>query len=143
MDDKAPEVSVGGLPQEDAEQPTIADRLRVMMSTCLFAADEIAGGLPPNAVVGVGLIQGYGFHPDRLALMTGEIRALLDEMPPPFHEVGGAKFTSLCRTKDGELWGEPPAMEALCCLAVAAGLGEWHRDPAGGVPFIQFNTKAQ
>lgn len=90
-----------------------------------------------------GILHRYGYHRGRLEEAKPEIEELLKGLPTQFYEKGGGGWTflNLCNDADGNQWGEHIEMEALCCLAIAAGLGKWmfmeERDVMpGGMPYF-------
>lgn len=136
----------------------IAQRVRSIFSDCFFTEEEVEAArkngqaVPEGAVLAEGIQGKIGFHPVRLAGHKAEITAILDEMDPSFHKSsgGGMSFLSLCYDKDGVQWtGEHRTCDQLCCLAIAAGLGEyclprefWGALP-GSMPYLVFDTRQE
>jgi len=116
-----------------------AKKVYEIMERLLYDEGEPA----EDAIYVQGILHRYGFHPGRLAEAIPEIELLLQGLPKEFYEKGGGgwSFLNLCNDADGNQWGEHPDMEALCCLAIGAGLGKWvMKEMAevlpGGMPFF-------
>ena len=113
--------------------------VEMIFRDCLFREDESTD----NRIVVKGIVNNYGFHPDRLQGHKDDVRALLQELPEDFQESGGrgASFLSACMTKHGTHWGEHHSMELLFCLGLALDLvydptPEFMRGMLpGGVPY--------
>jgi len=120
---------------------SLSSRVDACLKACL---NETADG----ALVVQGIVRTYGFSRVAIEAHRGEIAALLDEMPATFHRGHGDgwSFLNLCVDKRGEQWGEHPAVEALCCLGIAAGMAKWLLPREvwaalpGGVPYVGFDT---
>lgn len=130
------------------ETQSLSERVDVIMRDALFKREEIPDPTTPpeDAVLVEGVVNGFGFHHDRLESHREEVREILTQMPDAFMQEkgGGMSFLALCNTSKGEQWGEHRDMEALCCLAIGLGLGKWlMKDMAeampGGMPYISFN----
>lgn len=125
-----------------------AEAVWTLQRRCRFTPEEVAStighgdDLPENAVRVEGVVQSFAFHPERIKQAVPEIAALLDELPGDFHDGGGWSFLNACMDKHDLQWGEHRDVEALCCLAIAAGLGHWPfpRDLwgvfPGGMPYF-------
>ncbi len=104
---------------------------------CLFKDGEDTD----NHVKVEGIVQNFGFHPQRLEDKRELITAILAELPEVFKK--GCTFLNICETKNGELWsGSHETCELLVVLAIGLGLMEycfpkeiWSNLP-GGVPYL-------
>ena len=123
---------------------TAANVTEVFMD-CLFRDGEDTS----KAVVAEGIINKFGFHPDRLDLHKSEIRAMLEGLPDDFQpdKGGGTSFLNACMTKDGEHWGEHQNMEQLLALGIATKQATilmprelWGALP-GSMPYIGVTAK--
>lgn len=94
-----------------------------------------------------GIMNNFAFDVQKIDEHKEEITELVKLMPETFRksEGGGWSFLNLCMDKDGNQWGEHSDMEALTCLAIAAGIGSyllpremWKALP-GSVPYIAFD----
>jgi hypothetical protein len=128
---------------------------KIMSTTTLLtveSVDEIVGYCMlgavttpvTRAVLSQGIANAFVFDPDKLEERHQQIRQLLSQLPSQFHADGGGgwSFLNLCVREDGEQWtGEHREMEALMCLAVAAGWGwvsprwMWPALP-GSMPYV-------
>lgn len=84
---------------------------------CLFKDGENTD----NAVLVDGIVLRVGFNPERLAAHKEEVRALLAQLPDPFHAevigAGGWTFLNACYDANGVQWtGEHRSMEQLFML---------------------------
>ena len=113
---------------------------------CLYNEEEVkSGNVPEGAIMVEGIIQDFGFNPQRLEKHTSEIVAWLAELPDEFHEKkgGGWTFLNACNTKTGEQWtGLHERMEQLFCLGIAIKKAKyllpramWSFMP-GGMPYL-------
>jgi hypothetical protein len=115
--------------------------------------DDIKDGdpIPPDTVFAEGVIRRFGFDPVKLKANRVKIIDLLRAiLPDSFYKDkgGGHSFLALAHTKDGEHWGEHRHIEALICLGIAAGVGQyvvprekWNMLP-GGMPYVVFDLDA-
>lgn len=118
-----------------------------IMKETLFKDEELNYGAPiEDAIIVNGLVNNYGFHPDRVMAAKLKIDRLLRELPEQFRKDkgGGWSFLNACEDKNGCLWGEHKAMEALVCLGIAVGSASWIlKDMAaslpGGMPYFEIH----
>lgn len=121
-----------------------------LVSACLYGDERPEEG----ALIVRGIVRTFGFDRDKVAERVGQVESLIRELPEPFLSSagGGWSFLNLCVDRHDRQWGEHPTMEALCCVAIAAGRASWlfPRDLwdalPGGVPYIVFedgNAKAE
>lgn len=129
-----------------------AERVRQLMSKCLFMDDEMpeGGAVPDGAIRVEGIVNPYAFHAGRVSKNTSEIRECLAELPDEFMSSGGGgwSFLQACMDKHGNHWAEHPTMGALFALGEAAGLVKplmpremWPLLP-GGVPYYVVDLDA-
>lgn len=106
---------------------------------------------PADAVVVEAVANTYVFRSDRLRAVRPELLAVLREVAvDPFLKGGGGgwSFVNLAVDREGTLWANHRTLEALCALAIGAGLGEWCLPVSfwgllpGGVPYICFDLEA-
>ena len=107
---------------------------------CLFRDGE-----DTTAAVKVeGILQNFGFHPERLKENEDSIYKLLKELPEGFQVDGGGgwSFLQACVDKEGRLWGQHRNMEQLFVLGIAIGKAQfqlsremWSALP-GGMPYV-------
>ena len=127
-----------------------ADMVRQLMMACLYKSEEIEDDKhPDDAVIVVGIMNKFGFHPGRLKENRAKIKWLLDEMPDSFHRAkgGGWSFLNLCMDKHNTHWAEHRTMGDLIALAIGSKMGgyclpreHWKSFP-GGMPYVWFDTK--
>lgn len=87
---------------------------------CLFKDGEDTS----NHIKVEGIVQNFGFHPQRLEDKRELITAILAELLPVYKE--GYTFLNICETKNGELWsGSHETCELLVVLAIGLGLMEY------------------
>lgn len=106
---------------------------------CLFQEDEDR----TSAIMVEGIINDFGFHPDRLKQHEEDIYSLLRELPEEFQMNGiGASFLNACNNKDGVLWGQHRNIEQLVTLGIGIEKVRymlprqlWEALP-GGVPYL-------
>ena len=121
------------------------DNVHKILRDCLYAGGEAAKGEPPaGAVIASGIVNNYGFDPERLGRHEVEIKSMLAQLPEQFHKGSGDgwSFLNACTNRDGEQWtGEHRTMEALFCLGLGIGAVKellpremWSVLP-GGVPY--------
>lgn len=125
-----------------------ADRVNAIFTDCLFRDGEPTD---PH-VEAEGIVNSFGFHPDRLSSHKAEIGAMLRELPDPFHadKGGGWTFLNACNDRHGRLWtGLHQTMEQLFVLGIATEQASyvmpremWSILP-GGMPYIVVNPVAE
>lgn len=117
---------------------------------CLFKDEEMPDPKTPpeGAILVQGVINNYGFHPERVASHKTEIVGLLEELDSSFHASGGGgmSFLNACVDKNGRQWGEHRNIEQLYVLGAAIGAASfplpkqmWGMMP-GGMPYIVIDT---
>lgn len=120
---------------------------------CLYEDHEIVEGkIPTDAVIVEGVINKFGFHPQRLEATRDKVIGWLKQLPLQFREDGpigggGWSFLQACMTADGNQWGEHMNMEQLFCLGmglklVKCGLPRdvWKTLP-GGMPYYSISKQ--
>ena len=134
-----------------------AANVKKVFADCLFTDDEASTlhapmkepmtnhGVPGiKPVVVEGILNTFGFHPERLAKHKEEIWELLSGLPEQFHadNCGGWSFLQACMTQDGGQWGEHANMEQLLVLGLATQQANylmprdmWGMMP-GGMPYF-------
>lgn len=133
----------------------IAERTEKILLDCLFKqnemTEEMKNGIIPKdspAVVVKGIVNTFGFHPQRLESHREEVRTLLNEMPDNFHKSkgGGWSFLQMCVDKNENQWGEHRNMEQLMCLGIGLKMVEyclpkemWSALP-GSMPYLVIDT---
>ena len=115
-----------------------------LMKACLFREDE-----PTDDAVRVeGIVNDYGFHPERVRENADKISTLLAELPDEFQREkgGGWTFLNACLDKHGNQWtGLHQQQERLFALGIAAGKARWMLPRRmwsampGGMPYVQVN----
>jgi len=125
------------------------EKVRKIVSRCLFSEAEVPNNIPPaGAIIVDGIVNKFVFHVGRIEESKEEIRWLLNEMPESFHAQsgGGMSFLNLCLDKHGEHWAEHSTMCDLICLGIAAKMAsyclprdKWHIFP-GGMPYVTIDT---
>lgn len=105
------------------ETTLTTDRVHAIMLDCLFKAEEIVDGEPPEgAIIVDGIVNKFGFHPGRVDANKAGIASLLGQLPASFHDKDGDSFLNACVTNGGVHWGEHRDMQALMVLGAAADL---------------------
>lgn len=106
---------------------------------CLFKEGEDTS----TAVIVEGILDRFGFHPERLQSHKLTVAGMLDELPDEFkaHKGGGMSFLNACVDKHGNHWAEHVTMDQLFCLGMALDLVKcllprqvWAVFP-GGMPY--------
>lgn len=136
---------------ERTQQKLSSDRVRAVMTECLFEDSEIVDGKPPaDAVLVSGIVSSYAFHPGRVEESRAAIAEMLGELPDEFMATGGGgmSFLNACMDRHGNHWAEHPTMGALFALGEAAGLAKpifpremWSILP-GGMPYFVVTVPA-
>ena len=101
-----------------------AEKVSEIFEDCLFKNEEIIDGKPIIEPIKVeGIINNFGFYPDRLKNHTVKIVELLNELPDNFKEWTGSGWTFLnaCNDKEGSQWGEHCNIEQLVVLGIGIG----------------------
>lgn len=122
-----------------------ASNVETIFIDCLFKDDEDRSA----AIIAEGIVNTFGFHPDRLQSHKTEISGMLDELPDTFKQGhgGGDSFLNACMTNTGIQWGEHKKMEELLALGIATGQAAmlmprnmWCLLP-GGMPYFVVATE--
>lgn len=115
-----------------------------VVQRCLYTVDEIVDDTPVvPSVIAKGVVNCFGFHPNRIETEKENIVSMLNELPESFKE--GDSFLNACNRKDGTQWGEHRDMELLFCLGVACKAAEQmfvgmpHQMLPGGMPYYRIN----
>lgn len=103
---------------------------------------------PENAIKVSGIVNNFGFHPERILEQKENIRGLLMQLPNEFMASGGGGYSFLqaCVTSEGQQWGEHRDMEQLFALGLACGLVdellpiEMRQLLPGGMPYYIVNN---
>ena len=128
-----------------------AKRIKEIFLDCLLKEQEIdKNGNPLVELIKVeGIVNNFGFHPERVKKHTNEIISFLDELPDDFKlsKGGGWSFLNACIDKNGYQWGEHNNIEQLFSLGIAIGKANflmprsmWSAFP-GGMPYVVYNDK--
>jgi len=134
----------------------IAEKLREVVEHICYTKEEVGENpsyedRPKDCVLVEGLVNNFIFHPGRLEEKRGDIKELLEMMPPEFFKEtgGGMSFLKLPFDKNGNQWGEQPTAELLVAAGIAAGYVSyclpremWAMMP-GGVPYIVIDLTGQ
>lgn len=129
----------------------LAQHIKDILMKCLYTNEELPGGLqavpPDDAVIVQGLTAKFAFHPQRILDHKEEIVSILKLMSSQFFKSGGGGWSTLnlCKTEDGEQWGEHVNMEMLVVLGIGCKMVSytlskdlWHILP-GGMPYVMFD----
>lgn len=96
--------------------------VHIISIDCFFRGDEDN----TSRVIGEGIGQVYGYHPERLESHRDEVFALLLELPEAYRASSpdqGGHFNNACVDRHGDLWtGEHAIMDRLIALGHALGL---------------------
>lgn len=130
---------------ETKEIRLTAEAVEEVFEKCLFKDDEIVNGKPTvEPIKGLGVIQDYGFHPERLEENRDNVLAFLGDLPTSFKETGGGgmSFLNACMDKNDHQWGGHRNMDQLFTLGNALKLvvypiprSMWSILP-GGMPYV-------
>lgn len=120
------------------------EEVSAALRDCLYRTEELDGDKVPDDVVPIeGIMNKFGFHPERLEEHREEVVSWLRLLPKPFRaeEGGGWSFLQACMQEDGSQWGEHQNMDELFCLGMGLSLVEcqvprelW-KDLPGGMPY--------
>jgi hypothetical protein len=103
------------------------DAVRGVLKDCLYSDEEFGPGndSPEGTVIVEGIVNAFGFHPERLQSHTDEIMGLLLQLPEEFRRSnpsGGWSFLNACQRSDGVQWTSfHRDMDALFCLGMGVG----------------------
>jgi hypothetical protein len=115
------------------------------LKDCLFKDEIPQEEMMAKAVIVHGIINKWGFVPEKLEEHKTEIIEMLGQLPDEFmvKKGGGWSFLNGCMRKDGEQWGEQPSVDQLFSLGQGIGVVKcqiprelWSVFP-GGVPYYQ------
>ena len=117
---------------------------------CLFK-DEATQEEKENAIIVEGIMNNFGFDPQKIEAHEEDISSLLKQLPQQFRENfgGGWSFLNACMRDDGEQWtGLHAIQEQLLALGVAAGWAKiqlprqfWSALPGGMPYFVVYENK--
>lgn len=119
--------------------------VEAIIKDCLFKDDLPEEEMMARAVIVPGIVNKWGFVPEKLEEHKTEIIEMLDQLPDEFKtsKGGGWSFLNGCMRKDGEQWGEQPSVDQLFSLGQGIGVVKcqvprelWSMFP-GGVPYYQ------
>lgn len=117
-----------------------AVKLDETFKSCLFRDSENTD----NHVKVEGVVQNFGFHPERLEASRRQVAWWLLGLPGEFRKSigGGWSFLQACQDSEGHQWGEHKSIEQLLTLGIGLGLAEiqvprsmWSTFP-GGMPYF-------
>lgn len=94
-----------------------AENVNIVFRHCLFNENENT----ENAIMVNGIMNNYGFHPERINNNKENIITMLQELSDDF-KVGageGTSFINLPFTRDKAQWGEQQNAEQLMLLGMA------------------------
>jgi hypothetical protein len=123
-----------------------AERVREITKGSLFHKTDLpddykVGDKPENAIMIEGVVNMYGFNPDRVKRYKNEVKGILAQLPESFKN--GDSFLNGCVDKDGNQWGEQFDVECLMCIGMALGYvtcpfprNQWHT-LYGEMPYYQ------
>jgi hypothetical protein len=127
-----------------------SENVDTIFKDCLFKSEEVVDGKPIiEPIMGEGILNNFGFHPERLESHRIEVAEMLSQLPDNFKKTkgGGMSFLNACMTKDDRQWGEHRNMEQLFSLGYALKLVTyplsrefWDTLP-GGVPYITVDVE--
>jgi hypothetical protein len=122
-----------------------AENVTFITKDCLFKDDIPQEELLKKAVIVHGIVNKWGFVPEKLEEHKTEIIEMLAQLPVEFQEKlgGGWSFLNACVRRDGVQWAEHPTMDMLFSLGQAVGAVQclmpremWSLLP-GGMPYYQ------
>lgn len=135
-----------------------SDNVQAICKDVLYKDSEIkmVDGEPVYSVEPVivpGVVNAYGFHPQRLQSHARDIRTMLLQLPSTFFVSigGGWSFLNLCVREDGFQWtGLHQVQEQLCCMGIALGMATWVPNDRklwgampGNVPYFQIDLSQE
>ena len=94
-----------------------SENVQAVFTECLFKEGEDTS----NAIIVEGIVNNFGFHPERIKEHKDDISSMLNELPEQFQKDsgGGWSFLNACMTKRDVQWGEHQNMEQLFTLGMA------------------------
>ncbi len=109
-----------------------AERVHQILSDCLHGEKQ------DDTVIVEGIMNTFGFSPEKLSEHSDEITEMLMNLPETFMKSsgGGHSFLMACNDKDGVQWGEHIDMDALFSLGSAINKTKslFHRDMWDALP---------
>lgn len=117
--------------------------VEAVLVDCLFKDGIPQDEMMAKAVLVEGIMNKWGFDPEKLEKHRQDIWDMLNQLPDEFFQTkgGGMSFLNACVNKAGEQWGEHPSMDKLFSLgqgikAVQCALPRdfWSALP-GGMPY--------
>ena len=97
-----------------------SDNVSKVFDKCMFKKGEPTEGF----IQAEGIVNKFGFNPERLEESRNEIESMLYELPDEFKSSsgGGWSFLNACNDKRGNQWtGLHQTMEKLFVLGIAIG----------------------
>lgn len=125
-----------------------AENVTKIASECFYEETELTDGIPEDAVMVEGIVNNYGFHPERLNSRKADIASMLNDLDDSFMsgKGGGMSFLNACYTKDGVHWGEHSSIGLLFALGMGLGMVSyslprevWSALP-GGMPYMTVDS---
>lgn len=130
--------------------PLISDeRVVEVLRDCLFTNEEMPSAeVPEGAVIVEGIINHFGFHPERLESHRDEVTTMLQSLPLQFRTTavgggGGWSFLNACQDANDVQWtGLHRTMDALFVLGIGLDLAAWLLPREmwdafpGGMPYV-------
>ena len=134
-----------------------ANRISEIMKDVLYTKEELVGmkpgEIPEGCIVVNGIMNNFGFHPERLKSHEDEIVGMLEQLPYQFREKGthekaggGWTFLNACADREDNLWGQHKDVEILFCLAIGLKRAQWVTPREmwgmfpGGMPYVSINV---
>lgn len=132
-----------------------AENVQAVTADCLYRDDEIDanGDFKVAPVYVEGIVNKYGFHPERLHSHARDVRTMLTDLPSEFYASigGGWSFLNLCMRTNHSMWtGLHRDQEFLACLAIGLGLASWFPNERehwaklpGSIPYFIVNLEKE
>ena len=95
-----------------------AENVTEIFTDCLFRNGENTD----NAKIVDGIMNNFGFHPDRIEKHKDDIYSMLKQLPEQFHSGKGEgwSFLNACNDKNGRQWaGLHKTIEQLFVIGIA------------------------
>lgn len=117
-----------------------AENVEAILKDCFYKDGENAA----DAKIVEGVVNKFGFNPERLQSHSEAVKELLHCLPDQFQidKGGGWSFLQACMTNTGEQWAEHVNVEQLLVLGLATGHAKlcvprelWQILP-GGMPYF-------
>jgi hypothetical protein len=104
-----------------------AERVREITKGSIYHQSDLPddykpGDKPENAIMIEGIVNMFGFNPDRVKRFKNEVKGILGELPETFRvNENGDTFLNGAKDKNGVIWGEHFDVECLMCVGMALG----------------------